>query len=69
MLALIYEYFEENTKKDSTKQYVCKLCKTLGVFKSYKSASTSNLISHLQSNIHAKEYVLYLKRKKELGPV
>jgi hypothetical protein len=66
MSALIYQYYEEGVEKNGKTSYACKLCKALGVNKSYFSETTSNLISHLQSNVHKAEYKIYLEKKKNL---
>ena len=57
MSALIYKYFEESDNKQT---YVCKLCKKAGINKTIKSNTTSNLLSHLQTKYHEKEYAIYL---------
>ena len=66
MSALIYQYYEDGVEINGKTSYACKLCKALGVTKSYFSETTSNLISHLQSNVHKAEYKIYLEKKKEL---
>ena len=66
MSALIYQYYEEGVEINGKTSYACKLCKALGVNKSYFSETTSNLISHLQSNVHKAEYKIYLEKKNEL---
>jgi hypothetical protein len=46
--------------------YACKLCKSKGVVKVIKSGTTSNLIAHLQTVAHEKEYKIYLERESKI---
>jgi hypothetical protein len=64
MSALIYQYYEEGVEINGKTSwnhgitYAWKLCKALSVTKSYFTETTSNLTSHLQSNVHKAEYKL-----------
>ena len=66
--APIYSFYEEGQKiagDDKNHLFVCKLCKAKGIDKKIKAATTSNLISHLQTETHNKEYVKYETALKE----
>ena len=67
MSSLIHNYYEAGVvdEKDKSKRsYLCKLCNAKGITKHIKctNTTTSNLISHLQSQLHAQEYEDYLQK-------
>ncbi len=50
--AHIYSFYEEGKAIEGDKKnrmFVCKLCKAKGIDKRIKGATTSNFISHLQT--------------------
>ena len=70
MSSLIHSYYESGVQDqdDKTKRlYICKLCKIKGVHKQIKctNTTTSNLITHLQCQMHVKEYEEYLDKIKQ----
>jgi hypothetical protein len=70
-MSQIYEYYEdgvaiEGVSANTRLSYTCKLCKSKGVVKVIKSGTTSNLIAHLQTVAHEKEYKIYLERESKI---
>ena len=71
MATLIYEYYEDGQPIEGDKAnftYICKLCKAKGINKIIKSATTSNLITHLKTKDHLNEYLGFEKKQTELTP-
>ena len=69
MSTLIYTYFEEaviDPLIKNKKSYVCKLCKAKGIDRAIKIVGTtnSNLVTHMQTSKHEKEYEEYQMAKE-----
>jgi hypothetical protein len=67
MSSLKHNYYEAGVvvEKDKSKRsYLWKLCNAKKITKYIRctNTTTSNLISHLQSQLHAKEYEDYLQK-------
>ena len=70
-IALIYSYYEDGVTvegDDANRTYVYKLCKAKGINKFIRAPTTSNLISHLKTDIHQKEYIEFEKKKEPSTP-
>ena len=69
MSANVYAYFEEGVRENRDESnnylYVCKLCKEKGINRIIKSVTTSNLIAHLKTEIHHKEYLAFEAKQNE----
>ena len=66
MSAHIYSYFEDGCKDEGNiYTYICKLCKAKGINKIIKGATTSNLIAHLRTEFHFKEYLVFEAKQNE----
>ena len=66
-LSAIYAYYEDGVSIEGdefNRSYVCKLCKAKGAKKIIKASTTSNLISHLKTEAHYNEYLIYEAKQK-----
>ena len=65
-MSSIYTYFEDGIKdENNTYTYVCKLCKEKGIHRVIKGVTTSNLIAHIKTEIHQREYLKFEAKQTE----